>query len=142
MTATIVLLIILGVGAVGGGLGLALGGAGMRPPDSYLDDLPLISNWVIPGLILVVGFGVGSLVAAYGIARRPRWAILGVIERLTRHHWSWITTIVIGGAQVIWIGIEVVSIPFSVLMPTFGLIGMALLALPLTTSVRSYLAQR
>jgi hypothetical protein len=61
------------------------------------------------------------------------------IERVTGHHWSWIATIAIGVGQVIWIGLEVISIPFSWLMPTFGLVGLALALLPLTPSARDHL---
>ncbi|HSJ84523.1 MAG TPA: hypothetical protein VLA91_11975 [Acidimicrobiia bacterium] len=140
VTIVIALLAALGIGAVGGGFAMTFGiGGESMLPDEYLDALPLVNSWVVPGLILMIGFGFGSLLAAFGVWRRPAWAWLGGLERLTGHHWSWVVTIVIGVGQVIWITLELVSIPFSALMPTFGAIGLALILLPLTSSIRGYL---
>ena len=134
------LLLALGIGAVGGGWAMTFGvGDGTMLPDEYLDALPLVNSWVIPGLGLILGFGVGSLVAAFGVLQRPHWNRASGIERATGYHWSWIATIVIGAGQVIWIGLEFIFIPFSWLMPTFGLIGLALALLPLTGSAREHL---
>jgi hypothetical protein len=140
VTIVTALLGVLGIGAVGGGFAMTFGiGGESMLPGEYLDALPLVNSWVAPGLILMIGFGFGSLLAAFGVWRRPAWAWLGGLERLTGHHWSWIATIVIGVGQVIWITLELVSIPFSALMPTFGAIGLALILLPLTFSMRGYL---
>jgi hypothetical protein len=87
----------------------------------------------------MIGFGLGSLIAAYGVLRRPSWGWLGGLERITGHHWSWIATIAIGVGQVVWITLELFSIPFSVLMAIFGPLGLALALLPVTSSVREYL---
>jgi hypothetical protein len=134
------LLLVLGIGAVGGGWGMTFGiGDGNVLPEEYLEALPLVNSWVIPGLVLMLGFGVGSLVAAYGVLWRPHWAWASGIERATGHHWSWIATIAIGVGHVIWIGLEFIFIPLSWLMPTFGLVALALALLPLTTSVRDHL---
>jgi hypothetical protein len=117
-----------------------IGGESMLP-DEYLDALPLVDSWVIPGLILMIGFGFGSLIAAFGVWRRPVWAWLSGLERLTGHHWSWIATVLIGVGQMIWITIELVSIPFSALMPTFGAVGLALALLPFTSPIQDYLKE-
>jgi len=134
------LLVILGLGAVGGGWAMTfgVGGADFLSAE-YLEALPLVNTWVIPGLILMLGFGLGSLVVAYGTLSRPRWPWLAGLERLTGHHWSWTGTIVIGAGQVLWILLEVISIPFSMLMVIFGSIGLALAVLPFTPTLRKYL---
>ncbi len=140
VTVTGVLLLVLGLGALGGGMAMIIGiGGESFLPDEYLDDLPLVDSWLVPGLILLVGFGVGSLVALYGVMRRPQWNWLGWLQRATGHHWAWIATILIGLGHLIWIGIELATIPFSPLMPTFGLVGLALAVLPLTSPMRSHL---
>lgn len=134
------LLLVLGVGAVGGGWAMTFGiGDGNVLPDEYLEALPLVNSWVVPGLVLMSGFGVTSLVAAYGVLQRPHWNWVRGVERATGHHWSWIATIAIGVGHVIWIGLEFIYIPFSWLMPTFGLVGLALALLPLTASARDHL---
>ena len=52
-----------------------------------------------------------------------------------------IATILIGVGQMIWIMLELMSIPFSALMPTFGAVGLALALLPLTSPVQDYLKE-
>jgi hypothetical protein len=115
-----------------------VGGESMMP-EEYLESLPLVDSWVVPGLVLLVGFGFGALALLYGVWRRPRWGWLGWLERATGHHWSWFGTILLGIGHVIWIALELIYIPFSLLMPTFGLVGLALALLPLLPSAREYL---
>jgi hypothetical protein len=105
--STVGVLVFLGISALAGGVALVLG-VGAAPPADWLDEIPLIDSWVVPGLVLGLGFGVGSLLAAYGMLRRPRWAWLGALERLTRHHWSWIATIGIGVGHIAWIVLELI----------------------------------
>jgi hypothetical protein len=109
-------------------------------PDEYLDTLPLIDSWVLPGFVLLVGFGLGALLTLWGVWARPHWQVLEGLERATGHHWSWLATMAIGWSHVVWIVLEFVFIPMSFLMPTFGLVGLALALLPLTRSVRRYLS--
>lgn len=130
------LLILLGVTALAGGAALVFGPIA---PAAWLENLPLIHSWVVPGLVLGIGFGLGSLLAAYGMIRRPRWDWAAVIERATGHHWSWIGTILIGVGHMVWIGLELAYLPFSLLHPVYGAIGVALLLLPLLPSVRKAL---
>lgn len=138
--ATIGTLVFLGISAAAGGVAMVFG-IGATPPRSWLDPIPLIDTWVVPGLVLGVGFGLGSLLAAYGVLRRPGWAWLRFAERLTRHHWSWITTILIGLGHIAWIGLELVYLPqLSGLQAVYGGVGAALLLLPLHPAVREYLA--
>ncbi len=140
VVVTCILLAVLGVGAVGGGGAMVLGiGGESMLPEEYLDLLPLVSNWVVPGLVLAIGFGIGSLITLYGMLNRPNWKWLHGLEKRTGHHWSWVATIAIGVGQVVWILIELATIPFSVLMPIFGVIGLALALLPSLTSVKEYL---
>jgi hypothetical protein len=138
--AVMVLLALLGIGAVGGGLAMLFGMGGESfLPGGYLDTVPLIDSWVLPGLVLLVGFGLGSLFTLWGMWARPRWPIADRLEQWTGHHWSWLATMVIGWSQVVWILLEFMFIPVSFLMPTFGIVGLALGLLPLTSSVRRYL---
>ncbi|HLF44739.1 MAG TPA: hypothetical protein VJA46_14605 [Acidimicrobiia bacterium] len=136
------LLIVLGVSAVAGGTALVFGRLeeGMVPPTEWLDALPLIDSWLIPGLVLGIGFGLGSLLSAYGVVRRPHWNWASFIEGPTRHHWSWIATLLIGLGQATWIALEVAFLPeMSWLMAFYGPLGVALFLLPFTKSMREHL---
>jgi hypothetical protein len=129
-------LVFLGVSASARGVAMVFGIGPPLPPD-WLDAIPLIDSWVVPGVVLGVGFGLGSLLVAYGVLRRPgRFA-----EGLTGRHWSWLATVLIGGCQVVWIGLELIFLPqLSVLEAVYGGVGVALVLLPTRSSVRAYLA--
>lgn len=92
-------------------------------------------------MVLGIGFGMGSLLTAYGMLRRPRWPWLRFAERLTHHHWSWIATILIGLCHLAWIAVELIYLPHpSALQAVYGIVGVALLLLPMHPAVREYFA--
>jgi hypothetical protein len=71
---TFVMLGFLGISGLLGGIGLIFGIWGLQLiPREPLDRITVINRWLIPGLVLVIGFGLGSLTAAYGILRRSSW---------------------------------------------------------------------
>jgi hypothetical protein len=140
-TATAGVLGFLGLSAAAGGAAMLTGVGGAVPPSDWLDAIPVVDSWIAPGLVLGVGFGLGSLVAAYGVLSRPRWAWLRPVERLSGHHWSWLATILIGLGQVVWIALELVYLPqLSMLQAVYGVVGATLLLLPLHPAVRGHLA--
>jgi hypothetical protein len=140
--AAIGTLVFLGITAVFGGVELTFGlWASAEPPSDWLRALPLIDSWVLPGLVLGAGFGVGSLVAAYGMLRRPRAIWLAPVERRTGRHWSWAMTELLGLGMLAWIGLEVIYLPArSWLEVLYGAVGAALILLPALPSVRRYLS--
>ena len=139
--ATIGVLVFLGLSALAGGIGLTFNVWFTSSfPGDWLDRIPLIDSWLIPGLVLGIGFGLGSLVAAYGMFRRPRWPWLGSAERLTGHHWSWIATVLIGAGQLVWILLEITYLGgVSPLHVVYGSVAVALMLLPLLSPVGNYL---
>ncbi len=142
VVALIVLLVFLGITALGGGIAMVFGvGGEIMLPDEWLDGIPLIDNWLLPGLVLGIGFGVGSLLVAYGVVRRPTWEWLGWIEGRTGHHWSWAAALAIGATHIVWILLELVFMPEATwLQAVYGAVGVSLILLPLLPSVRRYLA--
>jgi hypothetical protein len=143
--AIISMLVFLGVTALGGGFAMVfgLGGDKVMLPDQWLDAIPVIDSWLWPGLILGVGFGLGSLLTAYGALSRPRWAWLFPFERSTGHHWAWAATILIGAAHVVWIILELLFLPeMSWFHPLYGAVGLALLLMPFLPSATNHLRVR
>ncbi len=141
VVVTITLLFFLGVTAVAGSLALIFDLGGGAPPEEWLDGIPLIDGWLVPGLVLGIGFGMGSLVAAYGWLRRPIWRWLDWLETATRHHWAWLATILIGAGHVLWIGVELALLPDPAwLQLVYGPLGLALMFLPLAPSVSRYVS--
>jgi hypothetical protein len=111
---TIVALILLGLGALAGGVALVAqpDGSVMQFDASILAGSPF-SDFLIPGIILGGLFGVGSfIVAAMGL-RRSRLAPF--------------LAFAIGCGQMIWITIELAIIKdFSFLHPTFFGVGLVI----------------
>lgn len=133
------LLLFLGITASAGGVAFVLAqvlGIDSWFPRRWIDQIPLIDNWVLPGLVLGLGFGVGSLVARWGMRTRVEWAWTGWVRRLTGRHWSWLATVLLGLGQVVWIGLELAWIEFSFFHVVYGALGLALLLLPLTPAMR------
>jgi hypothetical protein len=138
----ITVLFFLGITALASGIAMTFGPGDFEitPPDAWLDSLPLIDSWVVPGLVLGIGFGLGGLFTGYGMVRRPEWSWARFVEKPTGHHWAWLATILLGLGQVIWIGLEFIYLPeISWLMWLYGLTGLSLLVLPFARTVSGYL---
>jgi hypothetical protein len=98
--AAIVLEVVLGLGAVGGGLALIVGPRGevIPLPVSALAGSPF-ATYLLPGVILFVVLGVGPLVAAWLALRRSASAP--------------VLAFAVGGALIIWIGVEIAIVGYS-----------------------------
>ncbi len=144
VTAVIWLLVFLGVTSVSGGAEMIVFSTGNGYlPARWLDTIPLIDSWLLPGLVLGVGFGLGSLITAYGMGRRLRWRWAGPVEHRTGRHWSWSAAVGLGTGMMVWIALELVYLPdFSWLEAVYGLVGVALAGLPLTRAARAHLSTR
>ena len=127
----IAFLLFLAFGALFGGGSLIIrpDGSGFGMPVSILANSPF-SDFTLPGLILFILFGVGSLIALYGLIARPRWAWTEPLTRSLHVQWSLAVAAIIGLGQMIWIVVEVAMIRgVSWLHPTFFLIGLAIVLL-------------
>ncbi len=139
--ATIVVLAFLGISAAGGSSALLV--PDWTPPNDWLGGIPVVTSWVIPGLVLLLVFGVGSLVVAWGVWRRPTLAWLAWVERATGRHWSWAAALALGVGQVAWIALELAFLPeASALQAVYGTTGVVLCILALLPSVRRHLRTR
>jgi hypothetical protein len=134
-------LLFLGITAFVAGIAMVfgLGNESTMLPNELLDELPLIDSWVLPGIVLMAGFGLGSLFVGWGAIRRPDWAWAYPVERSVKEHWAWIGTILLGLGMMTWIGLQFAFLPeYSWLMFFYGVIGLALVGLPFHPSVRRH----
>lgn len=133
-------LAVLATGAVYGGAGLIAAPDGhlIGFPPGALDGSPF-TDYLIPGVLLLGVFGVGPLVALYGLWRRP-WPGIRVGLPVARHeHWAWSLALTIGVGQMIWIVAELLlmSSRFPALQVGCAALGAAIAALTLTPSLRA-----
>lgn len=100
--------------ALAGGAALAMGSiwpnlaSGISMPTSYLDGSPF-SSFLIPGIVLAVLLGGGHAVAFFAQLRRFRYAAF--------------LSAAAAFAALIWIFVQMVYIPFSVLQAVYFAIG-------------------
>lgn len=89
-----VLQVFIGLGAVGGGLALVLepGGANLGIPIEALENSPF-STYLVPGIVLIMVNGVGSL--------------MGAAASFTRHRCAGETAMALGIFLVAWIVLQV-----------------------------------
>lgn len=153
VTATLWILGFLGITALGGGIEMLLFPKGNDYlPASFLDEIPIVDTFIVPGLVLAAVFGLGSLFLTWGVARRSELPGFGWIERRTGRHWSWLGTVAIGICFTAWMVIEIalLSGPSDsettgevvtglVLWGIYGLVAVALLVLPQLKSFKEYL---
>jgi len=121
----LVLLAVQALGGLAGGLTLTIApdGSIMKMSTSQLDGSPF-SDYLVPGLILMLVLGVLPLVAAAGLWLRRRW--------------SWYAAFSVGCALMIWILVEITIIPYNALQPIFGGVGLLIFIFSLLRPVRRY----
>ncbi len=132
----------LSLSALFGGLVLvgSPSGAWLHIPLSVLQHSPF-SDFLIPGLILGLVFGVGSFFAALALWLRPAWGLGTALARLTRQHWAWSAALALGIGQIIWIVTETLMLRgASWLGLIFGSLGVLIVVLALQPRVRRHFA--
>lgn len=125
-----ILLAFQALGGLGGGLALTLSPSGkfMHMPLSALNGSPF-SNFFIPGLILLILFGVFPGILAYAIVKQPNWKWARYFNIYRNVHWSWTYSLYTGIMLAIWILIEIRWVSYDILQTIYGLIGVLLIIL-------------
>jgi len=143
-TLGIYLLIILvsfeALGAVYGGINLINdpSGKSIRLPISFLEGT-VFSSYLIPGIILFLFLGFFPLFLIFPLIFKPNWPIINVLNIYKSYHWAWTYTLYTSIMLIIWINIEMMILRTgSVIQGSFGLLGIFMLILTLTPSVKRY----
>jgi hypothetical protein len=121
-------LVLLGLGAVGGGYFLVLDPSGeiIGLPRTALDGSPF-SDYLVPGLTLLLLLGLFPLLVAAALWRRSWWA----------HPAALLVSVLL----LVFLAIEIAVVGYVADPPfqlVFGALGVVLLLLTLTPSVRAY----
>lgn len=126
---------LLGVGAVFGGGFLIIDptGASLGMPSDIM-KIPLFSNYFIPGIILLLVFGIVPLIVMSALIKKWAWPWGERLNVFKQLHWSWAFSLYVGFALIIWISVQIYilssSSPVHLLYTAWGLAIQALTILP------------
>jgi len=97
----------LSLGAFYGGIALLISpdGSMFQMPASLLEKSPF-DDFLIPGLILLITFGIIPVYIIYGLIKKPDNLFLQRLNLLNDYHFAWTFSIYTGIAQIIWINIQ------------------------------------
>lgn len=130
-------LLFLGLGGIYGGLSFitAPTGSSMNVSQSYLSGLP-IQDYLLPGILLLVGFGLFPVLLAVALWMKPTW-----LAPLASHYMGWIVTVMLSIGLMLWmlvqIGIMGIQQPIQIIIIIVALTIFVLALLPQT---RAYYA--
>lgn len=136
----IILHIFLGIGAVfgGGTLTIAPDGKLLGMPISILDQSPF-TNFLIPGIILLLILGVIPLIVAFNLINQKSSKIGDALNFSKGTHWSWSFSIYIGFILIIWLSIQMYMIhDVSVVHLIYLALGLLIQAITILPSVQCY----
>jgi hypothetical protein len=140
------LLLLLGLNGLAGGIGLFgdPSGQAIGFPLDWLENTPF-NSYLIPGIILFIVLGVFPLVVMVLLHFKPNWLVMRGLESLTHEHWSWLASLTVGSAAVIWIVVQFlmlgvrypVQIGLELVVITLGIV---IIAVTLFLTVQRYYA--
>lgn len=103
----LLLLALLGVGALGGGGVLIISPSGklMGMPLSLLAGSPFHS-FLIPGLLLFLVLGVAPVLLVVALLKKPASQLAERLNPLGDMHWAWTGTIGVAFAPISWLQVQ------------------------------------
>ncbi len=133
-------LVFLAMAALGGGAALIGNpdGSGLGLDAAWLSGSPFV-DYLVPGVVLFVLFGLGSVGLLYGLWVKPKSGPLAFLNRMTHEHWAWFLTLLLGLALIVWIAVQYTIIrTFSPLQVVITVLGVIIITLDLLPEMRRY----
>ncbi len=132
---------ILGLGAIGGSIMLIVDPSGgkMGMPLSILERT-FFPSYLIPGILLLLIFGVFPLLVAYALRRQPKWPIAEAVNPYSDElHPAWALSLYIGFGQIIWITVQTYMMnAVAAVHLGYTALGLLILIVTLLPSVRTF----
>ncbi|MNW45118.1 hypothetical protein D3C74_223720 [compost metagenome] len=130
----------LGLGAIIGGGSLVLDPTGqMIGIPTEMMKVELFSNYLIPGIILLVVFGIGPLVVMVGLLLKRDCKLGEKLNGLKPMHWSWTFSLYTAFGLIIWIMVQMYILELvAIIHLVYVGWALALQIVTLLPSVREY----
>jgi hypothetical protein len=142
----IALLIFLGLNGLAGGVGLFgdPSGKAIGFPLAWLENTPF-TNYLIPGIILFTVLGIFPIIVSLLLWFKPKWLAMRGLEHFSHEHWSWLASLTVGTATVIWIVVQFLMLgvrhPVQIGLEIFVItLGIVIIAVTLLPSVQRFYA--
>lgn len=139
----ILLHLLLGIGAVFGGMVLIIDPSGelIKMPITLLGNSPF-NSFLIPGIILLVVLGVLPLIVSFALVTKRQLKIANRLNLFADMHWAWTYSIYISFALIIWITIETFFIQHvAIIHVVYIFLGLTIQAVTILPSVKKYYLQ-
>lgn len=107
------LLVFLGLGGLYGGIAMLTDPTGGSLQLTEVLRLLPVSDYILPGLFLLVVMGLAPLVLTYGLLARPNWTWAQTLSRWSGHHWAWTGTLALGVILAVWLVVQGLLIGFK-----------------------------
>lgn len=113
-------------------------GSPLGMPVSDLEATPF-QSYLIPGLILIFVWGCGSLLILASLWGRPQFTLLDGFSHRAHEHWAWGLTVLFGITLIIWLTVQVFTLP-AVAPIQYVMYGLALLiaGIPFLSQMRQH----
>ncbi len=108
------------------------------------DILPLlpVSNFILPGLFLLVVMGLFPLLLIYALITRPDWNWADGLFQWSKSYWAWTATLVFVAIIAIWLIYEGWLIGWFSITYATAVAGFFILLFALMPSVRKFYANQ
>jgi hypothetical protein len=137
------ILLFLAFGGIGGGVLLLEDptGAALGLDAAWLANTPF-SSYLIPGFILLLLFGLGSLAVLYALWEMPKVEVLARLTGFTHEHWAWDMTVLLGVILLGWLLYQFAFLPVQGAIQSIMLVvALALILLPMLPAMRRFYAR-
>jgi len=136
----IILLGFLSLGAFYGGLVLIItpDGSLFKMPVEMLSGSPF-RNFLIPGIILLLIFGLFPVIVIYCLIKKPESRILNSLNLLYDYHFAWTFSVYIGVGQVIWINVQTLILnQVDIIHTVYSSLGLLIICIALLPDTRKH----
>ncbi len=131
--------LLLGINGVAGGIMLLIktDGSllGMEP--GWLGNSPF-SNYLIPGILLVLVNGILPLLVCSGLLVKPAWKWPDLFNIYKDRHWAWTLSLYAGIIVIGWIIIQQFITRYFWLQPAVAATGLCIIVLTMLPAVMHY----
>lgn len=138
----VVSVVLLAAGGLSGGVAFVADRSGglLGMDRSYLAGSP-VSDYLLPGIFLLVVFGLIPAFTAFGLIRRSHWRLFDRLEHRFGVHWSWQASVTLAVVLILWIGFQGLFLGLEApAQVATGILGLVILGLALLPRVRHFYA--